>query len=78
VATGELAQEQVDELLARNAERTAALVDGELPAFWGRGGDLLHLARLDQGRPLEAAPVDLAALAEDAARDARAVQPDRR
>ena len=39
--------------------------------------DLLHLARLDEGRPLEAEPVDLTALAEDAARDARAVAPDR-
>jgi two-component system, OmpR family, sensor kinase len=39
--------------------------------------DLLHLARLDQGRPLEAEPVDLVALAQDAARDARAVDPAR-
>ena len=28
--------------------------------------DLLHLARLDQGRPLERAPVDLGQLVEDA------------
>lgn len=39
--------------------------------------DLLHLARLDQGRPLECEPVDLAQLAADGVRDARAVQPDR-
>ena len=39
--------------------------------------DLLLLARLDQGRPLERRPVDLAALAGDAAADARAVEPDR-
>lgn len=39
--------------------------------------DLLHLARLDQGRPLERERVDLAELARDAARDARAVDPDR-
>jgi two-component system OmpR family sensor kinase len=39
--------------------------------------DLLLLARLDQGRPLERAPVDLAPIAADAVRDARAVQPDR-
>ncbi|HLT16309.1 MAG TPA: HAMP domain-containing sensor histidine kinase [Acidimicrobiales bacterium] len=39
--------------------------------------DLLHLARLDQGRPLERAPVDLAALAADAVADARAAAPDR-
>jgi two-component system OmpR family sensor kinase len=40
--------------------------------------DLLHLARLDQGRPLEREPVDLTAVVEDAARDARAVAPTRR
>jgi len=39
--------------------------------------DLLLLARLDQGRPLERAPVDLGVLAIDAVRDARAVQPER-
>ena len=39
--------------------------------------DLLHLARLDEGRPMEREPVDLAELVEDAAGDARAVAPDR-
>lgn len=39
--------------------------------------DLLDLARLDQGRPLNLGPVDLSALATDAAADARAVEPDR-
>ena len=39
--------------------------------------DLLQLARLDQQRPLDVVPVDLAELAEDALHDARAVQPDR-
>jgi two-component system OmpR family sensor kinase len=39
--------------------------------------DLLVLARLDQGRPLERLPVDLVAVATDAAQDARAVDPDR-
>jgi two-component system OmpR family sensor kinase len=39
--------------------------------------DLLHLARLDQGRPLERAPVDLAAVAADAVLDAQAVAPER-
>lgn len=39
--------------------------------------DLLVLARLDQGRPLEAEPVNLAALAADTAKDARAVEPSR-
>ena len=39
--------------------------------------DLLHLARLDQGRPLERTPVDLVQLAEDAVQDALAVDPGR-
>jgi two-component system OmpR family sensor kinase len=39
--------------------------------------DLLVLARLDEGRPLDRAPVDLAALAADAGDDARAIAPDR-
>jgi two-component system, OmpR family, sensor kinase len=39
--------------------------------------DLLHLARLDQGRPLEQLPVDLMPLVQDAVRDAQAVAPDR-
>jgi two-component system, OmpR family, sensor kinase len=39
--------------------------------------DLLLLARLDQGRPLERAPVDLARIAADATSDARAVEPTR-
>jgi len=39
--------------------------------------DLLQLARLDQQRPLNLGPVDLAELAGDAVHDARAVQPDR-
>ena len=38
--------------------------------------DLLVLARLDQGRPLERAPVDLVHVASDAVKDARAVAPD--
>lgn len=40
--------------------------------------ELLLLARLDQGRPLERAPVDLAALADEAVADALAVEPERR
>ena len=39
--------------------------------------DLLLLARLDAGRPLEREPVELVTLAEDAVRDARAVDPER-
>jgi two-component system OmpR family sensor kinase len=39
--------------------------------------DMLLIARLDQGRPLETVPVDLQAIARDAAADARAVAPKR-
>src|SRR4051812_416289 len=39
--------------------------------------DLLLLARLDQGRPMELAPVDLAAIAADAVADARTVNAGR-
>jgi two-component system OmpR family sensor kinase len=39
--------------------------------------DLLLLARLDRGRPLEREPVDLRRIAVDATTDARAVAPDR-
>ncbi|GAA2594308.1 HAMP domain-containing sensor histidine kinase [Actinomadura fulvescens] len=48
------------------AERMGLLVD-----------EMLLLARLDQGRPLEREPVDLAVLAADAVADAAAVEPDR-
>jgi two-component system OmpR family sensor kinase len=39
--------------------------------------DMLVLARLDQRRPLANEPVDVAALLDDAVRDARVVDPDR-
>lgn len=39
--------------------------------------DLLELARLDEARPLELAPVDLVPLARDAVFDANAADPDR-
>ncbi len=39
--------------------------------------DLLLLTRLDQGRPLEEEPVDVAQLARDAALDATAIDPTR-
>jgi two-component system OmpR family sensor kinase len=39
--------------------------------------DLLLLARLDQGRPLEQQPVDLAGVAEAAVEAARAIDPER-
>jgi two-component system, OmpR family, sensor kinase len=52
--------------IQREAERMALLVD-----------DLLLLARLDQGRPLERRSVDLAELAVEACDAARAVEPSR-
>lgn len=39
--------------------------------------DMLLIARLDQGRPLELKPVDLQSIARDAAADARVVAPQR-
>ena len=39
--------------------------------------DMLLIARLDQGRPLETGPVDLQVIARDAAADARVVAPQR-
>jgi two-component system OmpR family sensor kinase len=49
-----------------SAEQMGLLVD-----------DLLLLARLDQQRPLDLAPVDLVALAADVVHDAQAVAPER-
>jgi two-component system OmpR family sensor kinase len=48
------------------AKRMGALVE-----------DLLQLARLDEGRPLDLRPVELTAVATDAVADLRAVAPDR-
>lgn len=52
--------------ITREAERMTLLVD-----------DLLLLARLDEGRPLERKPVDLAAVVREAVDAARVVEPDR-
>ena len=60
---------ELDEAMRRTEQeaiRMARLVD-----------DLLTLAKFDEGRPLERRPVDLSALAADAARDAHAIDPDR-
>ncbi|TAN33173.1 HAMP domain-containing histidine kinase [bacterium] len=61
-ADSELARRRIEE----EAVRMSVLVD-----------DMLLIARLDQGRPLENEPVDLQAIAEDAVADARAVAPQR-
>jgi two-component system OmpR family sensor kinase len=58
----ELARRRIEE----ESVRMSTLVD-----------DMLLIARLDQGRPLEKKPVDLQAIAADAANDARAVAPQR-
>ena len=61
--------EELDHLIARveaEATRMGLLVE-----------DLLTLARLDQQRPLNIAPVDVLTLAADAVQDARVVSPDR-
>jgi two-component system OmpR family sensor kinase len=52
--------------IEREAQRMGVLVD-----------DLLLLARLDQGRPLERKPVDLAMLAAEAVEVARTIEPER-
>ena len=61
-ADSELARRRIEE----ESVRMSTLVD-----------DMLLIARLDQGRPLEKKPVDLQAIAADAASDARAVAPQR-
>jgi two-component system OmpR family sensor kinase len=52
-------------------------IEGEAGRMGGLVEDLLTLARLDDQRPLDIAPVDLVVLAADAAQDARAIEPDR-
>jgi two-component system OmpR family sensor kinase len=58
------AREDALRRIQAESSRMAELVD-----------DLLVLARLDQGRPLERLPVDLVTVASDAVQDARAVAP---
>jgi two-component system, OmpR family, sensor kinase len=64
-----LGRDDIDRIMQRlesEAARMGLLVE-----------DLLQLARLDQQRPLDLAPVDLLTLAADAVQDARMVAPDR-
>jgi two-component system, OmpR family, sensor kinase len=58
--------------------RALARVEAESARMSSLVDDLLLLARLDAGRPLEVQPVDLTRLAIDAASDARAAAPDHR
>ena len=68
-SAGGLAPEDLDRLMQRlesEASRMGLLVE-----------DLLQLARIDQQRPLDMAPVDMLTLAADAVQDARIVAPGR-
>jgi two-component system OmpR family sensor kinase len=68
-SSGGMPQEELDHLIGRveaEATRMGLLVE-----------DLLTLARLDQQRPLNIAPVDVLTLAADAVQDARIVSPGR-
>ena len=58
-------------------ERALLRVEQEAIRMGGLVDDLLLLARLDQGRPLQHDPVDLARLGTDAVADARAADPNR-
>jgi two-component system OmpR family sensor kinase len=52
-------------------------IESEATRMGQLAGELLTLVKLDEGRPLERLPVDLAHLAAEAAADARAIEPDR-
>ncbi|WP_330317045.1 HAMP domain-containing sensor histidine kinase [Streptomyces platensis] len=58
-------------------ERAMLRIEGEATRMHTMVEELLLLARLDQGRPIAHAPVDLGALADDAVTDARVVDPGR-
>ncbi len=60
-----------------DSELARRRIEEESIRMTGLVDDMLVLARLDQGRPLEQAPVDLEAIARDAVADARAVAPQR-
>jgi two-component system OmpR family sensor kinase len=72
------------ELLQRNPDMTrddvllaVRRIEDETRRMGVLVDDLLLLARLDQGRPLDRAPVDLASMVNDAVSDARAADPGR-
>ncbi len=60
-----------------DVDRAMARVESEAARMGLLVEDLLLLARLDQQRPLEHAPVDLLQLARDAVHDGRAIEPAR-
>jgi two-component system, OmpR family, sensor kinase len=64
--------------LPPEVEHALARVESESARMSALVEDLLLLARLDAGRPLESAPVDLTRLAIDATSDARVAGPDDR
>ncbi len=65
-----------DEPLPDGAGRALARVEAEAIRMTALVGDMLLLARLDAGRPLERETVDVAELAVDAVADAHAAGPD--
>ncbi|HEV3275053.1 MAG TPA: HAMP domain-containing sensor histidine kinase [Candidatus Dormibacteraeota bacterium] len=72
------------ELLQRNPDMTrddvvlaVRRIEDETRRMGMLVDDLLLLARLDQGRPLDTAPVDLTSMVNDAVSDARAADPGR-
>ena len=64
--------------LPPEVEHALGRVEAESTRMSALVEDLLLLARLDAGRPLESGPVDLTRLAIDATSDARAAGPDHR
>ena len=58
-------------------DRVMGRVEGEATRMGQLVEEMLLLARLDQQRPLQEAPVDLLRLASDAVQDARATDPER-
>ncbi|MCL1871080.1 MAG: HAMP domain-containing histidine kinase [Promicromonosporaceae bacterium] len=64
------------EVVPPNASRALQRIESEATRMSTLVDDLLLLARLDAGRPLDRAPVDLAGLAVDAVTDAHAAGPD--
>jgi two-component system, OmpR family, sensor kinase len=58
-------------------EKSMARIEAEASRMGVLVDDLLLLARLDQGRPLEREPVDVARVVTDGVESARAIEPDR-